>query len=284
MRSNFTGTQRGSALILLFVVLGLFGTISFVFLQGTRSSVALMEGERADAQAIQTQDCANAISKATLRLQARGCGTLISTNADGSNTNPGAPSDGSCSLYHPNGGGLKVCDGTVVVAGGGGPPSDPEACLDTLGVGQSCVGAVYAGTIGANRIYAAPTDLASTSWNNGSGTMPNVPGAASNSDGMANTNAILLVASGSPYRAAANCRALGPKWYLPAPAELQLLEDVKTTGSFSGTFNTSGGGSSRYWSSRQVNSDEARAVRLVDGSTDDRDKEESLRVRCIRQE
>ncbi len=280
-------SQRGSALIMLFIAVGLFGMVGFAFLQGSRSNVEVMVGESAKAQATQTQDCSNALSIATKRLQARGCGTLISYNSDGSNDNAGAPSDGSCSMYHSNGGGMKDCDGTAIASGGGGggPPPDPEACLDTLLAGQSCVGAVYAGTVGAVRIYAAPTDLASTTWNNGSGSMPNVPGANSNTDGMANTNAILAFAgAGTPYRAAANCRALGAKWYLPAPAELQLLEDVKTTGTFNGTFNTSGGGGSRYWSSRQVASDEARAIRLADGSADDRDKDESLRVRCIRQE
>lgn len=279
-------SQRGSALIMLFIGLALFGMISFAFLQGSRSNVQVMVGESAKAQATQDQDCSNALSLATKRLHARGCSSLISYNADGRNDNPGAPADGSCSMYHSNGGGLKDCDGTAIVVsgGGGGPPPDPEACLDTLGVGQGCVGAVYAGTVGAVRIYAAPTDLASTTWNNGSGTMPSIAGATSNTDGMANTNAILATGSGSPYRAAANCRALGAKWYLPAPAELQLLEDVKTTGTFNGTFSTSGGGGSRYWSSRQNSATQARAVRLADGSVDTRDKDESLRVRCIRQE
>lgn len=101
--------ERGGAIMFLFIAVALFGALGYAFLQSSRNSTTMMTSEAAKATAYQSQDCSNAVNMATKRLQARGCGAMISTLADGSNTSPGAPTDGSCSIYHPNGGGVKPC-------------------------------------------------------------------------------------------------------------------------------------------------------------------------------
>jgi hypothetical protein len=109
-------TERGSVLIMLFIAVALFGLLAFAFLQGSRNNLSMMTSEAQKAQATQVQDCANGVDMAERRLQAKGCGALVSHNTDGSNTTPGAPSDGSCSVYHANGGGLKPCTAVAVSA------------------------------------------------------------------------------------------------------------------------------------------------------------------------
>jgi hypothetical protein len=117
--------ERGSAIFILFVAVALFGLLSFAMLQGSRSSLTMISDEAQKNQATQTQDCMNTIDMAAKRLAARGCGGLVSYSEDGSNVNAGAPSDGSCSIYHTNGGGVKPCAG-----GGGSSPADCSALGD----------------------------------------------------------------------------------------------------------------------------------------------------------
>lgn len=131
-------TERGSVIIMLFIAVALFGLLAFAMLQGSRSNLAMMSSEAQKAEATRAQDCANVIDMAAKRLEARGCGALVSYNQDGSNGNAGAPADGSCSIYHSNGGGVKPC----------GPAAAPPACASGgASVGGHCW---YHGGVGAS--------------------------------------------------------------------------------------------------------------------------------------
>lgn len=144
-------TQGGSAIVMLFVLVALFGMLAFAFMQGTRSNVSWVTTEKNKASAIAMQDCTNSLTAAVNRLQLRGCGDLISYKRDGSNSNPGAPTDGSCSVYHTGGGGIKACK-----AGARGDCSGAP-------VGGVCPdGTIYIGISAdsGQRMYAMPIDAA----------------------------------------------------------------------------------------------------------------------------
>lgn len=108
-------SQRGSAIIMLFVAVALFGLLAYAFLQGSRGNVGMITDEANKASGHYRRECANEVNMAVRRLVSRGCGDLISYNENGSNTNVSAPTDGSCSVYHQNGGGVAPC--TALAAG-----------------------------------------------------------------------------------------------------------------------------------------------------------------------
>lgn len=58
---------------------------------------------------IDYQSCAIAIARAEVRFNQRGCAGLISYAAEGSNSISGAPTDGSCSIFHSSSGGVNPC-------------------------------------------------------------------------------------------------------------------------------------------------------------------------------
>lgn len=174
----------------------------------------MIMSEKNKATMTASADCSNAVGLATKRLNARGCGSLISAATDGSNTNPGAPTDGSCSIYHPNGGGVKGC-GYIL------PPID----CTTVAIGATCGtdNAIYIGDSGGNRLYAAPTDESGTMlWS----TENIVTGATSTSNGLSNTNNATIVSKGAAiYPAIWACRNKAPigTWYLPSKDEILVI-------------------------------------------------------------
>lgn len=93
---------------MIFIAIALLAALSYAFMQGSRGGLSMIENEQDSAAATGAQDCTNTINMAVKRLELRGCGATISHAEDGSNSNPGAPSNGSCSVYHPNGGGVKA--------------------------------------------------------------------------------------------------------------------------------------------------------------------------------
>lgn len=108
MKNNHN-SEQGSAILYLFVLVALFGFLAYIFAYGSRGNIAMLTSEQTKATVTTTTQCANNLAMATKRLEARGCGAMISSATDGSNSNPGAPTDGSCSIYHPNGGGITYC-------------------------------------------------------------------------------------------------------------------------------------------------------------------------------
>lgn len=112
-----------------------------------------------------------------------------------------------------------------------------------------------------------------------------IPGAMSDTDGVSNTNAIVVnsaCTSQTGNCAAYRCRNISADWYLPAKNELQAVVFTLCPGSsypcafgdFTSTF---------YWSSTQwFAATNAYSVDVPDGNFGPTDKYSSLRVRCIR--
>lgn len=280
--------QQGSAIFIILLAIFLLGALYYAFAQSTRANLGLIEGERDDAAQIASTDCQTAITAATKRLQLRGCGTLISSAPDGSNANIGAPTDGSCSIYHVNGGGVKNCQNLVV---------STDACDNSPAPGQICAdGSVYAGLSpdGNTPMFTTPADGGAFSWNNGTHpdsyvTMTACSGSGGTCNtGKANTDALVAldtISPTAPYAAAEYCDNLvahgKSDWYLPALNELQVLFSSKND---IGGFDTSGnfwGGT--YWSSSELGIWNAIYINMNDGS-EGYGRFYSLMVRCVRKD
>jgi hypothetical protein len=262
---------------MLFIAVALFGMLAYAFSQNSRTSMTWIETEKQNAAVIGGQDCANAMDMALKRLEARGCGNLVSYRLDGTNGNDGAPKDGSCSLYHPNGGGLKNCNNTA---------TPTYTCLNGP-VGTRCPdGSIYVGQGSGNvRVYMNSVDTTTSAPYQSGGLIDT--GAVDFLDGEANTDMLMALHTAGPqtYPAAAACRAMGPQWYLPATQELEFVWlsrfqiNLATAG-----INTTG---DQYWSSTQLSSpDEGRAWlwRFQDGWGTNFFKDNPYRVRCFRRD
>jgi hypothetical protein len=195
---------------------------------------------------------------------------MISSLSDGSNLNPDAPQDGSCSIFHSNGGGIsRSCGGTA-------PPANQ---LLNLQIGEVYGDLIYAGSLGGKRLYTKLTDQGLHTWNNGvNGYASGVP-TGSATDGKTNTDVILSTPGGtSPYMAAETCRALGPEWYLPAYDELVVLFDSQSIGAFNGTYQ-----STEYWASNMAHTQRAYGYFFMGSYGGQAPLIHSLnRVRCVR--
>ncbi len=90
-------------------MIALFAALGFAISRGTQTGISGMTKQQTNLAATQILDYAQAIKNAVRELQINGCSdTEISfENAivAGYN-NPNSPSDGSCNVFHPNGGGL----------------------------------------------------------------------------------------------------------------------------------------------------------------------------------
>lgn len=229
--------------------------------------------ERGLIAAAKTNQCVATVSAVVdnLLLTGRCTESQISYELpDGVNANPSAPGDGSCHAFRAAGGGATPC----------GPYLDCD--LPLLTPGQKCTYAdiIYVGISGGNRIYTTAANIASAPFNNGTNNWT-VTGVTSTSDGLANTNTLVaLVDAGTPYRAAVNCRQLGPDWYLPAKDELEFLYNNRTLGALNGTLPTG----NEYVSSTEASNANVWlldfATGVFDGSSTN--KYDSSRLRCVR--
>lgn len=101
--------QSGSVIIMLFILLSLIGIMSYAFLSNSGTNIHWVTNEKTKADAIGADQCANNIAMAAKQLRARGCSAgMISYNPSGTPM-PGAPTDGSCSIFHTQGGRLRPC-------------------------------------------------------------------------------------------------------------------------------------------------------------------------------
>lgn len=217
MRKN--KKTAGSILFWLFASLFLFGALAYAFMQGTRSNLSLISGEQQKAQLTTAADCANSIKAATMRLKTRGCGIMISDKADGSNPNTGAPTDGSCSIFHSNGGGVSpTC-------------AAPSCDLANLQIGEACDGIFYVGSSpSGDRLYSNLTNVGPLTYNS-SGSSVYLSGAESHVDGKSNTDFLVArTGTGAPHPAAQACRNLGAEWYLPSWLEAATLVSSHSAG------------------------------------------------------
>jgi len=284
-------SQKGSAIIMLLIAVALFAMVTYAFLQGSRGNVGMMTSEAAKVSGYTSQDCTNSVNMGMKRLKARGCGTMISMNADGSNSSPGAPSDGSCSLYHPNGGGARPCNVSVT----------PVAVCTVPAIGDVCPdGSVYAGLSpdGNVRMYTTPNDGPNLPWNNGNTSGTVTTGATSSITGEANTMMIVAMDADTdtpgfqPHQAAQYCADLvahsHDDWYMPSEAEIGVLGDSQQEiGGF-----TSGNGSpiglyqvawegGDYWLNHMHFWGTSNGERSLTGGEA---KAETHQVRCVRKD
>lgn len=303
---NYKNSQRqsgqsGSAIFILFVAVALFGMLAYAFMNSTQTGLGWYENEKANASQTASADCQLAVASATKRLEMRGCGAMISNLADGSNPAPNAPTDGSCSIYHVNGGGVKACTG---LATGG-----VDNCLISPTPGMICAdGTIYAGrTPDLNTtMYTTPADAPGTyPWNNGNTTgntntaVVNCtvvsPGGGGCRTGKANTDILATADADStvfgiqPHQAALYCYNLvahgHDDWYLPAADELNVLYTNRDAGALKGSFDLTGiiplG---FYISSSEHGATSARRHRFSDGHQFGNLKSNPMSVRCVRKE
>lgn len=269
-------SERGNAVIFILIAIALFAALAYTFTRSSQQGQANMYAGQSKMAVIDYQACLQTVQAMDQRLQQRGCAGMVSYNEDGSNNISGAPTDGSCSMFHANGGNLEPCSAEC-----------PAEMMKDLSVGESCGGLIYAGESSGRRIYAASGDAGDAAWSSGGSTT----GATSLTDGLANTNTLLSLSdAGAPYPAAQLCRSIGLKWYLPARNELELLKSVKNVGAFNGTFQEAGTGPGPwdptniyYWTSVEANANVADSLPFnnwINGNG----KTSARRVRCIRRD
>lgn len=122
------------------------------------------------------------------------------------------------------------------------PEIPPDSCGGATVVGTVCSdGAIYAGMLSGQKIYAAPSDLPRLMQKT---SFPAATYASSTTDGVANTN-VMLANGAANHPAAAACRAMGSEWYLPAIEEVRLFyNNIRSHGFYIFTGTTG-----FYWSS-----------------------------------
>lgn len=157
-----------------------------------------------------------------------------------------------------------------------------------IGTRCSSDGAIYAGEVGGNRIYAAACDVGMT-WNSSTSSCDNTrtrlrwkttntttAGTGSLTDGEANTDAMATAGIGL-HPAAEACRNIGSEWYLPAINELAVLGNNSLA---VGGFNTTS--PDEYWSSSEEDYDQGYTIQFDDVRESFDDKINNMNIRCIR--
>lgn len=107
-----TSSQRGSAIIMIFIAVGLFGLLAYAFMQGSRSNVSWLSTEEASSYATNIIGYSGDVRTAVARLRARGCADIQMNfenpyYATVDYANPNSPTDESCNIFSTKGGGLK---------------------------------------------------------------------------------------------------------------------------------------------------------------------------------
>jgi len=158
-------------------------------------------------------------------------------------------------------------------------PSPPASCLPITIGAQEVDGSYYAGNFSGHDICMTEYDAGGTQWNNGNS--PSITtGATNSSDGESNV-AILLALSNSesPYVAAQLCDTLTAHghtdWYLPSKDEFNFILSIVDS---CHNFNMS----VHYWLSTEYSCTKAWVYGTHSSSFEDKSKNESYPVRCIR--
>jgi len=102
--------ERGSVIVWILLMVVLLAALTFTFSQGFRAGEGSISREKSDLYATEILDYAQNVKQAVQTLQISGCNdTEISFDnpiVTGYNF-PSTPSDGSCEVFNPNGGGLR---------------------------------------------------------------------------------------------------------------------------------------------------------------------------------
>ncbi len=113
-QENQESAQAGSAIIWVFIVIALFGMLTFMMSQGSRTGGQNIDRETADLAAGEILNYARTVKSAIQRLRINGCdeADISFANLDYNNAahipNPGtAPSDESCHVFESNGGNIR---------------------------------------------------------------------------------------------------------------------------------------------------------------------------------
>lgn len=106
-----TPSQSGNVLFFILVALFLFAGLSYAVTSSSRTGSQNVETEEESIERAVVHSCETQVNTAYTRLRVRGCeGYEISYELpDGSNSNPNAPSDKSCHIFHPYGAGASPC-------------------------------------------------------------------------------------------------------------------------------------------------------------------------------
>lgn len=152
--------RSGNVLFLILIAVALFAALSYAVTQATGGGVIDISAEKSDLDTAKQQSIQANIDGALWRLKlVNGCrdNEISYETPAGDNENPDAPTDNTCHVYHPAGGGVPY----IPLDGGG---EDPECVLTDLAVGEDCDGVVYAGLFSGNRLYTTPADQGPANW------------------------------------------------------------------------------------------------------------------------
>lgn len=103
--------ENGSALIYIFIGVALFGVLMFVFARGSQQNTSAINQKTNALSAAALIDESRTLESTVQKLIAAGCSEneLSFDRAPyTANTNPNAPSDRHCHIFHPDGGKLNA--------------------------------------------------------------------------------------------------------------------------------------------------------------------------------
>jgi hypothetical protein len=106
--------NKGNILFLILIAVALFSALSYTLTRSGRTPSSTIEKEKAKLTQAQINICESQVNTAKNRLQLMsGCteSRLSFELPDGTNENPNNPSDTSCFIFHPDGGGIAPCGG-----------------------------------------------------------------------------------------------------------------------------------------------------------------------------
>lgn len=103
--------QNGNVLFYILIAVALIAALSYAVSQSSRGGGDAISDQKIELFSGGLLDYGNVLSKAVAQLRLRGCqiGEISFANdVDAAYANGAAPADGSCSVFHPNGGGVNV--------------------------------------------------------------------------------------------------------------------------------------------------------------------------------
>lgn len=263
----FGSPASGNVLFIALIATGIFAALSYAVTNSQRNTGNTVSSEKEMLSQAVLDSYMASINVGMMRLKFQGCSSIDYTTPSG-----WGAENHNCHLFHPDGGqviyqdlGLNECD----ISG---------KILSDLNIGEACGNTVYAGVYSGYRLYTTTASFSAAPWQD----TPHVFTNTTSADGLANTDKILSMISGNS--AAATCRALGEKWFLPTLEELRLIYTNRTAGKLAGTFD---GG--QFWTSRSF-SISAAAHAWVNTATNtldpnnNRAKTYSYMIRCMRRD
>lgn len=135
--------NKGNALLIILVTIGLFGALTYTVVNSTRNSditnTADIEAQIDNSKGVQ---CHTAVKVAVNMLKTRNECSDSQLNyalADGTNANPDAPIDKSCDVFAPEGGNALPCGDYLIAQQDTIIPSEEDFDPETLPPNQDDV-------------------------------------------------------------------------------------------------------------------------------------------------